>query len=80
MTEATAWAVLASGGRIICVNSVAETRRAAIINWLVTEKHCDIRNSHTDDDVERMWKHHGQYVDCRHVTITPRSDREKAQT
>lgn len=69
MTKATGWAVVASGARIF-VRSISETRRAAIVNWLVTEKHQFITNFHDDDDIEEMWKHFGAYVDCRQVSIT----------
>lgn len=69
MTEAIGWAVVASGARIY-VRTVSDTRRAAIINWLVTEKHQSITMFHGDEQIERMWKHHGAYVDCRQVTIS----------
>jgi hypothetical protein len=69
MTEATGWAVLAPGARIY-VNTIAETRRAAIVNWLVTEKKTMVFTHNTDDDIERLWKHFGEYVDCRQITIT----------
>ncbi len=69
MTEAVGWAVLAPGGRLF-VNSVSETRRASVINWLVTEKLQSITMYHTDDQIESMWKHFGAYVDCRQVTIS----------
>lgn len=70
MGAATAWAVVTSNGRI-CVKSVSDTRRAAIINWLVVEKAQAITIFHSDEQIEAMWKYWGQYADCRHVTITP---------
>jgi hypothetical protein len=69
MTESTGWAVVASGAKIY-VRSVSDTRRAAIINWLVTEKKQSITIFHGDEQIEAMWKHWGQYVDCRQVTIS----------
>lgn len=72
MTEATGWAVLAPGAQIF-VKSVSDTRRAAIINWLVSEKKQSITVYHGDAQIEAMWKHFGAYVDCREVTISDSS-------
>ena len=69
MTRAVGWAVVASGARIF-VKTVSDTRRAAIINWLVTEKEQLITIFDDDLSIEKMWKHHGSYVDCRQVTIS----------
>jgi hypothetical protein len=69
VTKAVGWAVVASGARIY-VKTLAETRRAAIVNFLVTEKNTMVFTHHTDDDIERMWRHHGCYVDVKQVTIT----------
>lgn len=69
MTKALAWAVVATGARV-CVNSVSDTRRAAIINWLVAEKKQQITVYHSDEQIEALWKHFGEYVDCKRVTIT----------
>lgn len=69
MTQALGWAVVASGARVF-VRSVSDTRRASIINWLVTEKQVGVYAYHTDDDIERLWGHYGQYVDVRQVVIT----------
>lgn len=68
MSSTTGWAVLAAGGRIY-INSVSETRRASIVNWLEAEKHCVITNRHSDEDIEKMWRHFGEYVNCRKVSI-----------
>lgn len=69
MSTATGWAVLAYNGRIL-VKTVSETRRAAIINYLVTEKDVVVTRDHTDEDIEKMWRGHGQYVSCGTVVIT----------
>lgn len=63
--------MLANGGQIY-VKTVSDTRRAAIINWLVTEKECLITVFHTDEDIESLWKNYGSYVDCRQVSISSR--------
>jgi hypothetical protein len=69
MSDATGWAVLVKGGPIY-VKTVSETRRGAIVNWLVVEHGALIMNHHTDADIERMWTHYGKYVDCQEVSIT----------
>lgn len=67
MSEAMGWAVVSANK--LYVRSVSETRRAAIVNWLLTEKDVCVMSYHTDLAIEEMWKHHGRYVDCREVTI-----------
>jgi hypothetical protein len=75
MTEAVGWAVVASGARIF-VKTVSETRRAAIINYLVVEHGQLITIYHSDQQIEALWKrfgqwmHFGQYVECKQVKIT----------
>ena len=69
MTEAVGWAVISSGARIF-VKTVSETRRAAIINYLVIEHEQLITIYHSDQQIEALWKHFGQYVDCKQVKIT----------
>jgi hypothetical protein len=69
MAEAVGWAVVASGARIF-VKTVSETRRAAIINYLVVEHEQLITIYHSDQQIEALWKHLGQYVECKQVKIT----------
>lgn len=47
------WAVVRKG--FIDVRTVADTRRAAIVNWLVTEAGTMITNMHSDEDIEAIW-------------------------
>lgn len=54
MWRANAWAVVDNGG--INVRSVSPTRRAALVNWLVTERQLQATIFATDDDIERMWQ------------------------
>jgi hypothetical protein len=68
MSETKGWAVIKNDH--IYVKTVSDTRRAAIINWLVTEKQVIVKAYNTDADIEDMWRHFGQYVDCRPVTIS----------
>ena len=69
MAEVVGWAVVANGARIF-VKTVSETRRAAIINYLVVEHEQLITIYHSDQQIEALWKHLGQYVDCKQVKIT----------
>jgi len=65
----TAWAVTNLDKTYI--NTISDTRRAAIVNWLVTEKQMMVYTSHTDADIEAMWNHLGRYVEVRQVEIRP---------
>ncbi len=40
----------------IDVRTVSETRRAAIVNWLVVNCGCPIFASTTDEQIEEIWK------------------------
>ncbi len=51
--KAEGWAVVSKGK--ILVRTVSDTRRAAIVNWLVTERQILVMASWTDEDIERMW-------------------------
>lgn len=50
---ATAWAVIDHDG--IKVRTISDTRRAAIINWLVTDAHQFVSSSHEDDHINALW-------------------------
>lgn len=73
MSEATGWAVINFNGEIY-VRTISDTRRAAIINYLVAERKQMVANYHTDENVEQMWKAFGQYVNVKPVTISSRVD------
>lgn len=47
------WAVRGPPG--IYVKTISDTRRAAIINWLVTECRVLVRTYHSDDQIDAMW-------------------------
>lgn len=49
------WAVADPDG--INIKTVSDTRRAAIVNWLVVEKGCGVLNCASDEDIERAWRH-----------------------
>lgn len=48
------WAVADPEG--INVRTVSETRRAAIVNWLVVEKGVGVYRETTDEAIERLWR------------------------
>lgn len=51
--KAEGWAVVSKGN--ILVRTVSDTRRAALVNWLVTEARVLVLTSWTDDDIETAW-------------------------
>lgn len=67
MSEEIGWAVVS--GRVL-INTVSETRRAAIVNYLVTKHGTRITNAWTDEDIERCWVHWGAHSQCRRVRIS----------
>jgi hypothetical protein len=50
----TGWAVRDAQG--VKLKTVSDTRRAAIVNWLVTECQVLITNAMPDDVIERQWE------------------------
>lgn len=52
-TSKTGWGVVDHDG--INIRTVSDTRRAAIINWLVTEARMMISNAHEDDHINALW-------------------------
>jgi hypothetical protein len=67
--KAKGWAVIQRGE--IKVDTIAATRRAAIVNWLVTHIGRMVLNSHTDDDIEVMWRMSGG--DLMALDVYPRA-------
>lgn len=51
------YAINEVGGGGILVDTVHTSRRAAIVNWLVTRKDTMVTNAHDDDWIEFMWRH-----------------------
>lgn len=67
--QKTGWAVIDNG--YILVRTVSDTRRAAIVNWLGTERNCFISIHMTDEQIERLWfQFRTAAVDVEHVTIS----------
>lgn len=52
---AEGWGVVDDEGLKVC--TVSDTRRAAIVNWLVLEANRCIFRGHTDEQIEAMWDH-----------------------
>lgn len=54
----------------IKIKTVSDTRRAAIVNFLVTERDTMILNSMTDEMIERIWFQRRQGAEVEYVTIS----------
>jgi len=63
----TAWAVVEYGD--IRINSVGDTRRAALVNWLVAEKRVLALAHASDQLIEQMWSEHQGDAICTTVKI-----------
>ena len=61
------WAVIT--GDTIHVKTVSPTRRAAIVNFLVTDRSMAIYSQHTDADIETWWKKYHGRAEVVEVTI-----------
>lgn len=68
MSSNKGWAVVTNGGDLL-VRTVSDTRRAAIINYLVTEHRVLITIFDSDENIENFWRHYGEYAECREVNI-----------
>ena len=53
LIQADGFAVIEETG--LDVRSVSPTRRAAIVNWLVTRTHRFISTSTSDEQIDAMW-------------------------
>lgn len=56
-THADGWAVTDDRG--LNIRTVSETRRGAIINWLVVAARVLVLANQTDDEIEYLWVRHG---------------------
>lgn len=54
MNTVEGWAVIGRTGGI-SVRTVSPTRRAAIVNWLLTDKGLLATDVATDEQIERQW-------------------------
>lgn len=61
------WGVFDEDG--LDVRSVSPTRRAAIVNWLLTKHSHLCRQATTDDQIENLWEHFCGDAQVRPVRI-----------
>lgn len=62
----------------ILVKTVSETRRAAMVNWLVTELHFMITLNHTDEAIDELFRRNAAQRGLaliEPVTIAPATER-----
>lgn len=70
--ETTGWAVMEPKNRGILVNTVSDTRRASLVNWLISERNEMVRAVTTDDQIETMWAGlKGEHDICTVVRLHP---------
>jgi hypothetical protein len=67
MAKAHGWAVLDDGQ--INVRTVSDTRRAALVNWLVTERNILILAQTSDEAIEALWHEACGDAICSTVSI-----------
>ena len=70
MIEASGWAVIENGE--INVRSVSPTRRAAIVNFIATDRGVMHRARHTDALIEDVWQKLKGDADVFEIRITQR--------
>lgn len=58
------WGVVDDEG--LKVNTVSDSRRAAIVNWLVTAAGCMIYDSCSDEQINVMWE-----AKCGYALVMP---------
>lgn len=65
--EVYGWAIVDERG--IRIKTVSDTRRAAIVNFLVTDRGTIIWNHMTDEHIERLWFQNCQGAYVEYVTV-----------
>lgn len=65
--EVYGWAVV--DGQGIRIKTVSDTRRAAIVNYLVTDRGTMVFNDMTDAEIERLWLQYRRGALVEYVTI-----------
>ena len=56
MSIVSGWAIKEGGTNKILPNTVSATRRAAIVNWLVTAVQLPVTNDWSDEQIEQVWR------------------------
>lgn len=59
----------------IDVRTVSESRRAAIVNWLVVNRGVEIMNGTTDEQISLLWTLHGGGAAVVGVEITKKNEK-----
>ena len=73
MIDAVGWACVLKTPRVIDVRSVSPTKRACMVNALVTQLGIMVTNDWTDQDIERAWQQFGAAIaDILEVNIAVR--------
>lgn len=67
--EARGWAIVKEIDDSINVRSVSPTRRAAVVNWLCTERGLMALNTTSDDQIERIWRANKRGYDVREIAL-----------
>lgn len=62
-----AWAVISKDGEI-WVDTVSSSRRAALVNWLVTDRFIALGPC-TDEQIEKMWSYYSDGAVCERVSV-----------
>ena len=57
-------------GEKIDTRTVSETRRAAIVNWLVVSCECVVLSTTTDEQIENLWNEYGKDAAVAPVEIS----------
>lgn len=72
MSSAKGWGIERHNGELL-VRTISDTRRAAIVNYLITEHQVSLTIFDTDENIENLWRHYGQYAEARqvHIQTTP---------
>jgi hypothetical protein len=76
--EETAWACFNEHGQVL-VRTISDTRRAAIVNWIVTERSIFIGANYTDEQIERSWQCLKGLCEVRRVVIIDRLTKSQSR-
>lgn len=67
MISATGWAVIDRD--LISVRSISETRRGAIVNFLIVNRRAVVLDWMTDGMIEELWQTHRHGAEAMQVLI-----------
>lgn len=61
------WAVVERGE--VNIRTVSDTRRAAIVNWLVVDRRVLVTTAMADHQIERLWQDMAGLAECMTVEV-----------